>query len=333
MKFSIIVAVRNEIDHIEECINALYQQDYKEPYEVIIVDGMSTDGTADVLKKLQKKYHFTLIENPKFNAAAGRNLGIKNAKADYVAFIDSDAIAFTDWLSQIQKAFEKNKAAGVGGPDLLPKNTNQTAQVIGIIMTSPFARGGSLNPSTQHALIDEERSVEHIPTCNVCYTKEILEKIGLFDEAFVKGQDLELNHRLIQAGYKLFYTPKIQVIHYRKQTIKSFAQQIYKWAKAKIAIIKKHGVTNHAYLLPLYGLVGLLAFFILCIIFHLIPFFMFLVFITGVSYCLLIVFESARLAKKYQNINVLLQGILFFPLIHFTYTYGIIAALVKRKIW
>jgi GT2 family glycosyltransferase len=333
MRFSIIVAVRNEVDHIAECINAVFHQDYHEPYEVIIVDGMSTDGTTEELTKLQKSYHFIVIKNPKINAAAGRNLGIKNASGDHVAFIDGDAIAAHDWLSQIQQAFEKSKAAGVGGPDLLPENTNETAHVIGIIMTSPFARGGSLNPSTQHALIEEERTVEHIPTCNVCFKKEILEKIGLFDEAFVKGQDLELNYRIIQAGYKLFYTPKIQVIHYRKQDIKGFSQQIYKWAKAKIAITKKHGVINHAYLLPLYGIIGVFVLFALSLVFHFIPFFFLLLFLGGISYCSLILFESARLAKQHNNMNIFIQGILFFPIIHFSYTYGIIAALIKRKIW
>jgi GT2 family glycosyltransferase len=333
MRFSIIVAVRNEVDHIEECIHAVFNQDYRGPYEVIVVDGMSTDGTFELLQKLQKSYQFKVITNQKINAAAGRNLGINNASGDYVAFIDGDAIATRDWLTQIQKAFENSNSAGVGGPDLLPENTNATAHVIGIIMTSPFARGGKLNPSTQHALMEEEQYVEHIPTCNVCFKKEILQKIGMFDEAFVKGQDLELNYRIIKAGYKLYYSPKIQVLHYRRQTIKEFSQQIYKWAKAKIAIIKKHGVMNHAYLLPLYGMIGLIILFILALILHAVPYFVILLFFGGISYCSLILFESARLAKKHNNMKVLLQGILIFPIIHFSYTYGIIIAMIKRKIW
>ena len=68
--------------------------------------------------------------------------------------------------------------------------------------------------------MEEEKYVEHIPTCNLCLKREVFDDVGLFDEEFVKGQDLELNYRIIQAGYKLLYSPKITVVHYRKTTSK-----------------------------------------------------------------------------------------------------------------
>lgn len=333
MKFSIIVAVRNEVGHIKECIDALFHQDYTEPYEVIIVDGMSTDGTVETLEQLKKKYTFTLVKNQKLNAAAGRNLGIKIAKGSYIAFIDGDAIAAHDWLSQIQQAFDRSKAAGVGGPDLLPENTNSIAHTIGIIMTSPFAQGGRLNPSTQHTLLEDERTVEHIPTCNVSFQKEILKKVGLFDETFVKGQDLELNYRITKAGYNLFYTPKIRVVHYRKQNRSEFSKQIYKWAKAKIAITKKHGMINHAYLLPLYGIIAFFTLLAISLVLNIILLIVFILFIGSISYGLLVVFESSRLAIKHHNLKLIYQGFLFFTSIHFSYTFGIIEAVLKRNIW
>jgi GT2 family glycosyltransferase len=333
MFISVVVAVRNEIKHIEKCITSLFTQGYKGKYEVIIVDGISTDNTYELLTKLQKKYPFKLFRNPKINAAAGRNIGINNATGDHIAFIDGDAIAASDWLTQITKAFKKSNATGVGGPDLLPKDANKTAHIIGAIMTSPLAQGGRLNPSTQHTLMEEERYVEHIPTCNVCYKKEPIEKIGMFDETFAKGQDLELSYRIIQAGYKLYYSPKIKVTHYRKQNISDFARQIYKWAKAKIAIIKKHGIINHAYLLPLYGLIALFALLALSIIFNFLSTLILLFFLGVIAYIAVILLESAKLAKKYQNRTILTQGLILFPTVHFAYLSGVIAALVRKKIW
>ncbi|MEM0492867.1 MAG: glycosyltransferase, partial [Candidatus Thermoplasmatota archaeon] len=190
MMISVIIAVRNEKKHIKECIQAIYQQDYKEPYEVIIIDGESTDGTYEELQELQKKYNFTLLKNNKKNAAAGRNIGIQKAKGEYIAFIDADATPYPDWLTKIQETIKKTnptEIAGVGGPDLLPTETNKIGYMIGITMTSPLARGGKLNPSTQHTLLDKEKYVTHIPTCNICYHKETLKKIGMFDETFIKG--------------------------------------------------------------------------------------------------------------------------------------------------
>ena len=162
---------------------------------------MSNDGTYEILKKLKKKFDFKIFRNKKINAAAGRNIGIKNSKGNYLAFIDGDAIATKNWLNQIEKTFDNNKADGVGGPDMLPDNSSQMSRRIGYIMTSPLTRGGKFNPSTQHTLSEEEKYVEHIPTCNLCLKKEVIEKVGLFDEKFVKGQDLELNFRIIKSGY------------------------------------------------------------------------------------------------------------------------------------
>ena len=333
---SVVIAVRNEADHIEQCIQSIFTQTYQEPYEVIIVDGISTDGTYEKLTEINKQYPFVLLRNEKFNAAAGRNIGIKHSKGDIIAFIDGDAIAADDWLYQIITTFQKSNAIGVGGPDLLPKDSNTTARMIGYVMTSSLARGGRFNPSTQHTAIDEERCVDHIPTCNLALKKEIFDKVGLFDESFAKGQDLELNYRIIASGNKLLYSPKIQVVHHRKQYIKDFAKQIYKWAKAKVAINKKHGIhglAGHIYLWPLYALVG---FFMLLSVFYFFGFMplFFLFFLLGIlCYLSLLVIESGRLARKYREEKLFLYSILLLLVVHISYFCGVIVALVKRKIW
>ncbi|RLF29780.1 MAG: hypothetical protein DRJ99_03325, partial [Thermoplasmata archaeon] len=331
MDISVVVAVRNEIKYIEKCIKSLYEQDFDGKYEVIVVDGMSDDGTYELLKKLQKKYKFTLLRNPKVNAAAGRNLGVKHAKGKLIAFIDGDAYASKDWFSSIKKAFERVDTDGVGGPDLLPDNISFKSKAIGLVMTSPLARGGRFNPSTQHTMIEEERFVDHIPTCNLCLKRKIFDSVGLFDESFVKGQDLELSYRIRKAGYKLFYSPSVKVVHYRKQTFRSFARQIYKWAKAKIAIIKKHdlhGITSHIYLWPAYGVIAFLLLFSICLLFNLMWFFSLLIFLGLLLYSFVILFESTRIAKKYKDKKIFLYSLILIPTIHLSYAYGVMVALM-----
>lgn len=332
---SVVIAVRNEKHHIAKCIESLFNQDYDE-YEVIVVDGMSDDGTYGLLQEMKKKYDFKLLRNEKKNAAAGRNIGIDAAIGEAIAFIDGDAIAAHNWLSSIRKAFEKSNAIGVGGPDLLPEDSEYKARAIGLVMTSPLARGGRFNPSTQHAMMEKERYVEHIPTCNLCLKKEIFDEVGKFDENFVKGQDLELNYRIVKAGYKLFYSPSIQVIHYRKQHIRHFARQIYKWAKAKAAIIKKHGmqgITSHIYLWPLYAILGFMALFLPSLLFNTMQSFLSLLFLGGVVYFTTIIFESARLTLKFGDRKLFLYSLLLLPIVHIAYACGVMVALIKRKIW
>lgn len=337
MEFSVIVACRNEVKYIEKCIKSIMNQEFNGEYELIVVDGMSKDGTFEKLKKLKQKYKFQLYQNPVLNAAAGRNTGIKKAKGEYTAFIDGDAIAHPDWLIQIKKTFEKNpKVAGVGGPDLLPEKSSSRSKIIGQVMTSPVARGGKLNPSTQHSLMKENKFVEHIPTCNLCLKKEIYDKVGVFDEKFVKGQDLELNYRITKAGYKLLYSSKIKVVHHRKHHIRSFSRQIYKWAKAKVAIIKKHGIQgliSHIYLWPIYALVGLISLFLILFFLDKTKIFIFLFFGGLLCYLTVIFIESLNLSKKYHNIKLFGYALFLLPLVHVSYAFGVLTALVKKNIW
>jgi len=332
---SVVVAVRNEKNYIKECVESLFKQDY-DSYEVIVVDGMSDDGTYEILQELKKKHDFKLLRNEKRNAAAGRNMGIEIAGGEAIAFIDGDAVADENWLSSIREVMERSGAAGVGGPDLLPEDSEYKAWAIGVVMTSPLARGGKFNPSTQHSLMEKERYVDHIPTCNLCLKKEIFDEVGKFDESFVKGQDLELNYRIRRAGYRLFYSPKIRVVHYRKQHIREFARQIYKWAKAKVAIIKKHGMhglTSHIYIWPAYALIALLAGLSFCLLFNLMALFILFAFLGGVFYSFAVLFESARIARAHHDRKLFLYSLLLFPSVHVSYGYGVMVALMRRKIW
>ena len=336
MMISVVVAVRNEVNHIQDCLQSLFTQVYQEQYEVIVVDGMSTDGTYEKLTKLQEEYHFVLLKNEKFNAAAGRNIGITNSTGEIIAFIDGDAIAANDWLKQIQTTFEHTDSVGVGGPDLLPPDSSRTARMIGYVMTSPFARGGRFNPSTQHTSSEEEKYVYHIPTCNLALKRKVFTTVGLFDESFVKGQDLELNYRIVTTGHKLLYSPNIKVVHHRKQYIKDFSKQIYKWAKAKVAIIKKHGmhgISSHVYLWPLYAVIGFFVFLGLFFLFHLLSVFLFLFAIGIFMYFSLIIVESGRLTWKYGEKQLFFYSIALLPILHISYAFGVIVASIKRKIW
>jgi len=337
MLFSIVIAVRNEKRLIKKCLESVFNQDFKDDYEVIIADGMSNDGTYEILEELKNKYEFKLLRNEKINAAAGRNLGIKNSKGRFITFVDGDAIPKKNWLSNIKLTFEKhNEVVGVGGPDLLPEDSSYKEKSIGRVMTSPLARGGKLNPSTQHSLMEDEKYVEHIPTCNLSLSRDVFDKVGFFDEGFVKGQDLELNYRIVKAGFKLLYSPEIKVLHYRKNDIKSFSKQIFKWAKAKVAIIKKHGFSgliSHIYLWPIYLVIGFFISLILFSILNLLKVFSILFLFALISYFFIILFESIKISKKFKDKKLFFYTILLLPIIHIAYSFGVIIALVKRKIW
>jgi GT2 family glycosyltransferase len=150
---------------------------------------------------------------------------------------------------------------------------------------------------------------------------------------FAAGEDLEFNTRLTLAGYKLYYSPLIRVAHYRKSDIRAFAKQIYKWAKVKAAIIKKHGMTNPSYLSPVFGFVFLIFLLLTALYIGGSPLFILALLFCVAVYALLIVLESIRIAHKNGDARLFLSGLLLFPLIHISYSAGIFYGLVRKKIW
>ncbi|GAG16006.1 unnamed protein product, partial [marine sediment metagenome] len=123
---------------------------------------------------------------------------------------------------------------------------------------------------------------------------------------------------------------------HRKNHVREFARQIYKWAKAKVAIIKKHGfygLTSHIYLWPLYIIVSFILGFTLYYLLDILRVFLFLFLLAVVSYVSVILFESGRLAKKYRDVKLFFYSMLLLPIVHMSYSLGVLIALMRRKIW
>jgi len=324
---SVVIAIKNDITHVSKCFNSLVNQTFPD-YEVIFVDGKSSDGTSEFLRQsITGLKNFKLIDNPAGNAASGRNLGIKCAEGIFIAFIDSDAYTDTGWLERIQAKLSNlrdPKIAGVGGPILPPDNQPPLAHTIHAVMSSPIASGGLFNPSSQHKKYGKNCLVKMIPTGNIALKRKIFEDEGLFDETFVKGQDLEFFTRLFKKGYRFLYDPEIKVWHPEKTNIRSFARQVFKWGAAKALTVKKHGF-NAVYFLPLAVLFAMLFLLILSLVLPRV--FTYIQAIVS-AYALIIVLESIHISlKRPQN---LWTTIVLFPLIHSAYTAGFFHGLTQK---
>lgn len=190
---SVVVPTHNRKELLEKCLNSLFNQTYpREKYEVIVVDDGSNDGTEKLVKKFSRKAICRLryFKQEKLGPAKARNLGIKNAKEEVVAFIDDDCIANEDWLGHLIKCFD-NGVAGIEGKVLsMEDKTPFTHQVENL-------RGGLYL------------------TANIAYKKELLLEVGLFDESFPNpaGEDWDLVFRILKARYKIKFCERAIVTH------------------------------------------------------------------------------------------------------------------------
>lgn len=224
--FSVIVCTRNGAGRISGCLRAIEAMKGG-PYETIVVDDGSTDGTADIVSRDFPSA--LLMRIPPSGLSTARNHGASNASGDILAFTDDDCEPDVEWILRLGRAFRDPSVAAAGGPNLPPPaRTSREA----IIRATPGA------PS--HVLLSDDRA-EHLPGCNIAVRKEAFERIGGFDPAFrTAGDDVDFCWRLRENGFDLAFVPGAFVWHWRRRSIHGFLKQQWGYGKAERILLEKH---------------------------------------------------------------------------------------------
>lgn len=171
---SIIIPCRNEEKFIGKCLDSILVQDYpKDKLEVLVINGMSEDGTKEIVKEYNRRHVFIrLLDNPKKTTPCALNIGIKHARGEIIMRMDARATYEKDYISKRVRCLGECNADNVGGL-MITKPRNNT-----FIGNSTF-RTASKEPKWVDTVFDG------------CYRKEVFEKIGLFNEALLRGQGRE----------------------------------------------------------------------------------------------------------------------------------------------
>ncbi len=219
---SVIVTGLNVENTIDECIQSLLQIDYpKNAYEIIYVDGGSTDKTL----KIVSTYPIRIVQEHGESPASGRNAGIKKATGEIIAFTDADSIVDGNWLNKLLECYETSDIAGVGGVILPYPEKKYFPRAVGFLLPTGFGSAGARNP----VVYAKKRFVEHNPTNNASIRKSVLNEVGYFNEELKVAEDLELDLRITKGNYKLVYTPDAKVWHHQRTGLGSFIRQMYNY--------------------------------------------------------------------------------------------------------
>ena len=209
MKVSVIATVKNETESILPFLNSLLNQT-KKPDEIIIVDGGSTDGTIEKIKKLAKKHKaIKLIVKKGANIAQGRNIAMENANGEVIAITDAGCIVDKNWLRNITKCFPKcDVVAGA----YKPYYRNDFEYFQGLIVSPNVER------------IKKEGNMS---SRSLALKKKWWKKVGGYPEDTYTGEDTLFNIKLKRAGAKFGYAKDAIVYWKMRPTWKSFAKQFY----------------------------------------------------------------------------------------------------------
>ena len=244
---SVIMPIRNEADFIARSLGAVLDQNYpKELFEILVVDGMSTDETRAIVTRLGASVKCPLVrllDNEKKIVPPAMNIGIKMAKGDFIVRVDGHCIIQPDYLKKCVEISQATHADNVGGI-MLSVGQNQLAEAVALATSCPFGVGGAKFHYTKKA--------DWVDTVYLgSYKKEIFSKIGLYDEEMVRNQDDELNFRLTQAGGKIWLDPSLKTLYYTRSSFRKLWRQYFQYGLYKVVVIRKRGgVASSRHLVP-----------------------------------------------------------------------------------
>ncbi len=235
---SIIVLNYNAGELLLNCIDSLKKSTYQN-IEILVVDNISSD---DSHTKCKKQFpDIKLIQNKKnLGYCGGNNVGIKEAKGEFIVILNPDTIVEENWLDEMFNAFNEF-GDGLYQPKIISLNESDIIQSTGN-MIHAFGFGFARDKGKK--IIEKKEEIEKIGyasgTC-LFTTKKVLEKVGLLDEfLFLYHDDLDLGWRAAQIGINSYYVPKSKIFHAESYSLKWSAKKFYWLERNRKYCLKTH---------------------------------------------------------------------------------------------
>ena len=210
---SIVIACPKRSWMLDECLGAIREQSY-ENWEVLVLPDDGDEGGDERIR---------FIPTGKVRPAEKRNLGIRLAKGEIVAFIDDDAYPDTHWLEYAIKYFGEKDIGGVGGPGVTPPGDRRMARIGGRVYDNWLVSG---NYHYRYKAGGVRMDVEDYPSCNLFVRKSLLEKIGGYRTDFWPGEDTLLCKDIIDRWKRIVYDPWVVVYHHRRPLFSAHLRQL-----------------------------------------------------------------------------------------------------------
>lgn len=334
---TVVMPVRNESRFIADTIVQLLRQDFPAKcYEIIVVDGMSDDGTREIITEIAQQHpQVRLLDNPARGSSAGRNIGFKNGKGNIVLVVDGHCyIPDNQLLRNIVDCFERSGADCLGRPQPLdPPGLTVFQKAVAL------ARGSRLGHGGDSLIYDEFEGFASPVSNGAAYRREVFEKVGYVDENFDACEDVEFNYRVEEAGLTCYTSPKLTVRYYPRENLQRLLQQMVRYGEGRFRFIKKHreALTINQ-LIPVGFVFGLVLFVVLALwsqvsslwsltVSHW-PIVPNLLTVVYGFYALIITSESVCIAAK-NGRHYLLRLLLIFFVIHFGLGWGYMLSAIR----
>lgn len=237
MFYSFIIPAFNRPDEVKELLESFSTLEVPaganfSGFEIIFVDGSPEEILKPVFASFSSRLPVKHIHKPRLAISPSRNLGVANAKGEYVIFLDSDVILPPSYLKAVHGAVVREGMDAFGGPDEAHASFTDIQKSISFAMTSYLTTGG---------IRGKKKQIHHYNPrgFNMGVRKAVFEQLNGYS-SFVCGEDIELSIRMIKAGFVVKLIPEAFVYHKRRTNFKSFFRQVFRFGAARINIYVRH---------------------------------------------------------------------------------------------
>lgn len=237
-RLTVILPVRNEERFIRQTLTAILLQEYPhDRLEIIVADGQSEDRTAAIVSEIAKTDdRIKLLDNPGRSSSTARALGVEHATGDIITFVDGHTHIDNDQLLRHTAILMREKQVSVlSRPQFLDTPDNNLFQrAVSHARKNPLGHGlDSTIYSSQEAYVDPSSS-------GASYRREIFAEVGNYDTRFGACEDVELNFRLAQAGYRSYTSPQLAVYYHPRDSFRKLFQQLCRYGVGRFRLARKH---------------------------------------------------------------------------------------------
>jgi glycosyltransferase involved in cell wall biosynthesis len=319
---SIIIPERDEKNSIRTCLDAVLAQDYPEELlSILVVDGLSTDGTREILAEYVRKYpRIQVVDSPRKVVPAGFNLAVQRTRTGIIVRVDGHTLIAPDYVRQCVMALQRSGADNVGGR-MMAVSATRFGQAVACATSTPFGVGGS-----RFHYSEKEEWVDSVYLG--AWPRQVFARIGLFDEELIRDQDDEFNYRLREQGGRILLSPAIHSEYTVRSTPYALARQYYQYGYWKVRVLQKHPrqMSPRHFAPPAFVLILILSG--LCVLVPgLRPILSFLGLILPIGYLIANLAASIiTAAKKSWKMFILLP--IVYAIIHFSYGSGFLIGLL-----
>ena len=322
---SIVIPCYNEEDYIEECISSLINNDYPSK-ELIAVDGGSTDRTSGILERIRDQNPgLVILFNPKKITPVSMNMGINEAKGDFIMIASAHSSYPDKYISEIMSHYsgaDKNIALIGGIIRTISWSSSKKSSAITKVLSNRWGVGNALYRTGYPGPV-------YVDTVNYgIYRTNILREFGGYNENLVRNQDIELNKRIIKSGNRILLVPSVSSNYYARETYYGLGQNNYRnglWILRTFFITGDFRSLSLRHFIPMVFVSSI----ILPVLFYFITGFMPLLLLSVIIvlvYLLLFLFQSIKICDHSTTIRHLLSA---FIVLHVSYGLGSIVGVTS----